>query len=53
MENVIFKTFTLVTMNEVQYPTYVEPFVDEDPGDGKCLLIAANKDLTKFGEGIS
>ena len=31
----------------------MEPFVNQDLSDGKCLLIVGGKGLTEFGECIS
>ena len=50
---IIFKTSALITVNAGWNPIDIEPFVNYDLGNSKCLLVISNKGLTEFGEGIS
>ena len=49
----IFKTFNLIIMNGSKDPIDVEPLVDYDLGDGKCILVVHNEGLIELGKGIS
>ena len=39
----IFKNLALITVNVGQNPTDIEPFINEDLGDGKYPLVGCNK----------
>ena len=49
----IFKTSALVTVNKGRDAIYIEPFLYQYLGNGKCLLVVSNEGLTELGEGIS
>ena len=50
---IILKALDLIDVNAGQNPIDIEPFVDYNFGDGKCLLVVSSKGLTEFGESIS
>ena len=51
--NGIFKTSALITVNVGQNTIDIEAPVNENLGNGKCLLVVSDEGLTELGEGIS
>ena len=50
---VILKTAVFVTMNSSWNAIDIEPFVNQDLSDSKCLLVVSHESLTKCGKSIS
>ena len=49
----IFKASALITMNAGHDTIYIEPFLNLNLGNGKCLLVAGDEGLTELSEDIS